>query len=352
MTEGVTREGAGGTTAARIHPLPRCRAGPARKEAASTSPVLVRRSSVRFLASKRQIKEKWLHVHIDFCPQFAGCRGVGRSGWIGGSRVCGRTVGRLRVVAERETTNLCVPSSSSSFSASYSTYSSSSSSSRSSSLSLRLLRMSTTGCFSLPLFLPTTPFAFLPPSLSPSCTLRLPSAVHPLLSPFPFPSSVRRSLARSLAHPLRRPAPPICELALAPCPPLSPSVCLASSFPSFIPSRRAPAPLVVPSSFCVPLAPPVGFFYPPFASAVPRTLWSFSLSLAALRSFSVSPFLLPRRSRPFLSSSSPPRVAPHPSSTANPFASISNPLFLSFRIHSARLPFVPSAALTCPCSPL
>lgn len=48
-----------------------------------TSPVLVRRSLVRFLASKRQIKEKWLHVHIDFCPQFTegegGRRGMSRS---------------------------------------------------------------------------------------------------------------------------------------------------------------------------------------------------------------------------------------------------------------------------------
>lgn len=220
------RGGRGGPPPREYTPSPRSRAGPARKEAAPTSPVLVRRSSVRFLASKRQIKEKWLHVHIDFCPQFAGCRGVGRSGWIGGSRVCGRTVGRLRVVAERETTNLCVPSSSSSFSAPSST--SSSSSTRSSSLSLYLLRMST-GCFSLPLFLPTIPFIFLPPSLSPSYTLRLPlPAVHPLLSPFPFPSSVRRSLAhslalacsltnirslaRSFARPLCRPSPPICKL--------------------------------------------------------------------------------------------------------------------------------------------
>lgn len=189
--------------------------------------------------------------------------------------MCGRTVGRLRVVAERETTNLCVPSSSSSFSAPSST--SSSSSTRSSSLSLYLLRMST-GCFSLPLFLPTIPFIFLPPSLSPSYTLRLPlPAVHPLLSPFPFPSSVRRSLAhslalacsltnirslaRSFARPLCRPAPPICKLyprspRRLPCLPLSPSVCLASSFPSFIPSRRTPLfPLIVLSFFYVPLSP-------------------------------------------------------------------------------------------------
>lgn len=71
----------------------RSRAGPARKEAAPTSPVLVRRSSVRFLASKRQIKEKWLHVHIDFCPQFAGCRGVGRSERLDRRAAGGRTVG-------------------------------------------------------------------------------------------------------------------------------------------------------------------------------------------------------------------------------------------------------------------
>lgn len=28
--------------------------------------------SLRFVVGTRQIKEKWLHVHIDFCPQFAG----------------------------------------------------------------------------------------------------------------------------------------------------------------------------------------------------------------------------------------------------------------------------------------
>ena len=33
--------------------------------------------SLRFVLGMRQIKEKWLHVHIDFCPQFAG----GYGGW-------------------------------------------------------------------------------------------------------------------------------------------------------------------------------------------------------------------------------------------------------------------------------
>lgn len=192
--------------------------------------------------------------------------------------MCGRTVGRLRVVAERETTNLCVPSSSSSFSAPSST--SSSSSTRSSSLSLYLLRMST-GCFSLPLFLPTIPFIFLPPSLSPSYTLRLPlPAVHPLLSPFPFPSSVRRSLAHS--HSLTRSL--VRSSSLPPCPsylqalpslsspsPVSPvvSLCLSSLFVSLF-HPFSPHPFSPHRSILL-LRPslPVNFFYPPFASAVP-----------------------------------------------------------------------------------
>lgn len=253
------RGGRGGPPPREYTPSPRSRAGPARKEAAPTSPVLVRRSSVRFLASKRQIKEKWLHVHIDFCPQFAGCRGVGRSGWIGGSRVCGRTVGRLRVVAERETTNLCVPSSSSSFSAPSST--SSSSSTRSPPLflftsSVCLPAVSLSLCSYLlsplssfrPLFLRRTPFDY-------PCR---PSTLSFLRSPFLLPFVARSLahslaclLARSFARPLCRPAPPICKLyprspRRLPCLPLSPSVCLASSFPSFIPSRRTP---LFPSSF-------------------------------------------------------------------------------------------------------
>lgn len=317
MTEGMTRaraRGPGVPPPREYTPCPRSRAGPARKEAAPTSPVLVRRSSVRFLASKRQIKEKWLHVHIDFCPQFAGCRGVGRSGWIGGSRVCGRTVGRLRVVAERETTNLCVPSSSSSFSASYST--SSSSSRYSSSLSLRLLRVST-GCFSLPLFLPTTPFTFLSPSLSPSCTLRLPSpAIHPLLSPFPFPSSVRRSLAHSLtpfaALPLLSASSPSSPLPVS----LVVSLCLSSLFVSLF--HPFPPRPFVPSSFRPPLTslscpPPVGFFFillslPP----CPSLSVSLVLRLSFPSSLSVSPF-----SVLFV-------APPHPSSTVPP-----SPLFRS-----------------------
>lgn len=159
--------------------------------------------------------------------------------------MCGRTVGRLRVVVERETTNLCVPSSSSSFSASYSTSSSSSSSRYSSSLSLRLLRVST-GCFSLSPSVPTYYPLYLPSALSfsvvhPSTTL----AGHPP-SPFSVPLSFFRSpFARSLA---RSPPLPPCPSYLrahpprrSPSPSLSPSVCLASSFPSFIPSHRAPS---------------------------------------------------------------------------------------------------------------
>lgn len=263
--------------------------------------------------------------------------------------MCGRTVGRLRVVAERETTNLCVPSSSSSFSAPSST--SSSSSTRSSSLSLYLLRMST-GCFSLPLFLPTIPFIFLPPSLSPSYTLRLPlPAVHPLLPPFPFPSSVRRSLAHSLAcllahsHSLTRSL--VRSSSLPPCPsylqalpslsspsPVSPvvSLCLSSLFVSLF-HPFSPHPFSPHRSILL-LRPslPVNFFYPPFASIVPLAL-SFSFSLA----FSISPFLLPSLVSPFsvLLLFSARRPAPFIYST--PFAAISNSLFLSFRIHSPRL---------------
>lgn len=160
-----------------------------------------------------------------------------------------------------------------------------------------------------------------------------------------------RSLARSFARPLCRPAPPICKLyprspRRLPCLPLSPSVCLASSFPSFIPSRRTPP---FPSSFypsSTSLSPRLLFFYPPFASAVPLTL-SFSFSLA----FSISPFLLPSLVSPFsvLLLFSARRPAPFIYST--PFAAISSSLFLSFRIHSPRLsrsfpvPLVPPLSL-------
>lgn len=270
--------------------------------------------------------------------------------------MCGRTVGRLRVVAERETTNLCVPSSSSSFSAPSST--SSSSSTRSSSLSLYLLRMST-GCFSLPLFLPTIPFIFLPPSLSPSYTLRLPlPAVHPLLSPFPFPSSVRRSLAHSLAcllahsHSLTRSL--VRSSSLPPCPsylqalpslsspsPVSPvvSLCLSSLFVSLF-HPFSPHPFSPHRSILL-LRPslPVNFFYPSFASAVPLTL---SLSLSLSRSLFLLSFF-PRWSRPFLSSFSSLRVAPHLSSTAPPSPLFRTLFFFPFaftlRVSPFRSPF-------------
>lgn len=156
-----------------------------------------------------------------------------------------REDGRLRVVAERETTNLCVPFSSSSFSAASST--SSSSSIRSSSLSLHLLRMST-GCFSLSLcsyLLPPLP-SFRPLFLhrAPFDYPRRPSTLSFLRSPFLLPF-IARSLAHSFARPLCRPSPPICKLyprppRRSPCLPLSPSVCLVSSFSSFVPSRRTP----------------------------------------------------------------------------------------------------------------
>lgn len=98
---------------------------------------------------------------------------------------------------------------------------------------------------------------FLSPSVPTYYPLYLPSAlsfsvVHPSTtlaghppSPFSVPLSFFRSpFARSLA---RSPPLPPCPSYLrahprrSPCPSLSPSVCLASSFPSFIPSHRAPS---------------------------------------------------------------------------------------------------------------
>lgn len=97
-----------------------------------------------------------------------------------------------------------------------------------------------------------------------------------------------RSLTRSFARPLCRPAPPICKLyprspRRLPCLPLSPSVCLASSFPSFIPSRRTPFPLIVLSFFYVPLSP-LTFFI--LLSLPPCPSLSLSLSLSRVLYFS------------------------------------------------------------------
>lgn len=155
-----------------------------------------------------------------------------------------------------------------------------------------------------------------------------------------------RSLARSFARPLCRPAPPICKLyprspRRLPCLPLSPSVCLASSFPSFIPSRRTPFPLIVLSFFYVPLSP-LTFFI--LLSLPPCP--SLSLSLSLSRSLFLLSFF-PRWSRPFLSSFSSLRVAPHLSSTAPPSPLFRTLFFFPFaftlRVSPFRSPF--------PCSP-
>lgn len=215
---------------------------------------------------------------------------------------------------------------------------------------------------------------FLSPSVPTYYPLYLPSAlsfsvVHPsttlagrppsLLSPFPFPSSVRRSLAHSLAcllahsHSLTRSL--VRSSSLPPCPsylqalpslsspsPVSPvvSLCLSSLFVSLF-HPFSPHPFSPHRSILL-LRPslPVNFFYPPFASAVPLTL-SFSFSLA----FSISPFLLPSLVSPFsvllLFS------APHLSSTAPPSPLFRTLFFFPFaftlRVSPFRSPF--------PCSP-
>lgn len=202
---------------------------------------------------------------------------------------------------------------------------------------------------------------FLSPSVPTYYPLYLPSAlsfsvVHPsttLAGRPPSPSSVRRSLAHSLAcllahsHSLTRSL--VRSSSLPPCPsylqalpslsspsPVSPvvSLCLSSLFVSLF-HPFSPHPFSPHRSILL-LRPslPVNFFYPPFASAVPLAL-SFSFSLA----FSISPFLLPSLVSPFsvLLLFSARRPAPFIYST--PFAAISNSLFLSFRIHSPRLSF-------------
>lgn len=151
-----------------------------------------------------------------------------------------------------------------------------------------------------------------------------------------------RSLARSFARPLCRPAPPICKLyprspRRLPCLPLSPSVCLASSFPSFIPSRRTP---LFPSSF-----------YPSSTSLSPRLL--FFLSSFRFRRAPHSLFLFLSRVLYFSFPSSlvglalfcPPSLlcASHLSSTAPPSplfrALFFFPFAFTLRVSPVRSPF-------------
>lgn len=138
-------------------------------------------------------------------------------------------------------------------------------------------------CFSLflPLSIPLSiPFPSFRP-LSPSYTLRFPRqpAVHPLsflrspfLLPFAVPLAALYSLSASFALALLVFRP------LSPCP-LSPSVCLASSFPSFIPSRTSP----FPSSSHSPLT--TSFLFPFRFRRASLSLYPSSLRL------SFSPFL-------------------------------------------------------------
>lgn len=160
--------------------------------------------------------------------------------------------------------------------------------------------------FSIPLPIPFPSFR----PLSPSYTLRFPRqpAVHPLsflrspfLLPFAIPLAALPSLSASFALALLVFRP------LSPCP-LSPSVCLASSFPSFIPSRTLP----FPSSF----HSPTSFLFPfrfrraSFSPSILRSPSRFSSISVALSLF----FTL------FLRSTLPPI-------SSSPFAAISNSLF-------------------------
>lgn len=137
-------------------------------------------------------------------------------------------------------------------------------------------------CVSPSLYSSIYPFSFLPPSFSvvhpsiPSPASRPPS----LLSPFPFPSSVRRSPCRPIL--------PICEL--RPRPPRLPSpvslsvvsLCLSSLFVSlFHPFPHVTVP------FFVPLAS-LPAFYSPFASVVPLFPSILRLSVSLFLHFSLS----------------------------------------------------------------
>lgn len=184
-------------------------------------------------------------------------------------------------------------------------------------------------------------------SLSPSRTLRLlsplappspppPGLVSPLLSPFPFPSSVRRAFP-----PRCRSTLPICELRPPRRPSLRPfpvvSLCLSSLFvfPSFIPS-----PCSSPVSSPVPLC---RSFLSPFSF---RRL-SLSLSVSPhppsslLSSFTtdLSHYSILFLFSPHQPSTPSPHASPAPRSTLPsgiPFVAISNSLSFSFPSHSPR----------------
>lgn len=190
----------------------------------------------------------------------------------------------MRVVAEREITNLCVPH-----------------------LILLLLILLLLVLLFLVLFplrllsasLYSSMLLSLPPSLSvplsipfpsfrplsPSYTLRFPRqpAVHPLsflrspfLLPFAVPLAALPSLSASFARAFLVFRP------LSPCP-LSPSVCLASSFPSFIPSRAHHCSLLRPTRLTASFLFPFRFrrvsFSPSILRSPPRSRFS-SISVA------------------------------------------------------------------------
>lgn len=179
-------------------------------------------------------------------------------------------------------------------------------------LFLRLLLLVCPLSLSLYSYLPTPFPSFRPLSPSSHPSTPSPRAAQSALSPFSVPLSFFRS-PFAPRFPPRRPAPPICELRYrlpSPVPyPLSPSVCLVSSFSLFHPFPRAPS-----RSFSL-LA-----FYSPFASVVPLFLPPTLQAFVLLSSIF-------RRARPSLPSS-----YLHP-----PFAAISElSLFLSLRIRSSR----------------
>lgn len=160
-------------------------------------------------------------------------------------------------------------------------------------------------CFSLflPLSIPLSiPFPSFRP-LSPSYTLRFPRqpAVHPLsflrspfLLPFAVPLAALYSLSASFALALLVFRP------LSPCP-LSPSVCLASSFPSFIPSRTSPFPssshsphyqLFIPLSLPSCLSFPLSFVSPSLFSSISLSLLLF---FTLFRRSTLPPIFIPLR---------------------------------------------------------